>query len=282
MKVVCYGQPTKQAGLAAAMQGLARLGFEVRLIDGKATKDFSAIECDFAVIEGVRSHHRYIYEAHRDDPNAPPLVIVEYGYIGRATNPDDAGGKTWQVSIDALGWVPKYPCSAKRFERLGVPIEPLRPEDDDKPIIVIGDHPGFADSVDDFRWPEFRHWAETALHEMRKHTARRVFWRPHPRQQIGIPGFSGLSMGPIDWREQWACVVYNSNSGNEALIKGCPVFTDGWAGYREVSNTDLSAIEAPKLPDREDYFHRLAHAQWFLDEIERGEPFAEYIEKGLL
>ncbi|MEM8936046.1 MAG: hypothetical protein AAGC77_06535, partial [Pseudomonadota bacterium] len=86
----------------------------------------------------------------------------------------------------------------------------------------------------------------------------------------------------IDWRRHWACVVHKSNSGNEALFGGCPVFTDGDADYGELSNRDLSAAENPKMPDRSDYFHRLAYAQWRLDEIKGGKPFAAYRSMGLL
>lgn len=263
------------------MRGLASLGHDVELFDGKPTRDFEARDCDFAIIEGTRSQHRYVYEAHLK-PGTPRLVIVEYGYLKRASSPDDHDERTWQVSLDRLGWVPDYACGPERFDALGVQVEPLRECDSDAPIIVVGDHPGFADAEDDFRWPDIRHWAVTALEKIRAVTNRRVFWRPHPRQQIGIPGFSGLSIGEIDWRRQWACVVFNSNTGNEALIRGCPVFTDGWAGFSQVSNSDLALIEAPTLPDRTEYFHRAAHAQWFLPEIERGDPFAEYISKGVL
>lgn len=282
MKVVAYGQPERQRGLAASLRGLAKLRIAVEVVTGKPGKGFAAIPCDFAVIEGTRSEHRWVYEAHRDDPNAPPLVILEYGYLKRASHPDNDQARTWQVSIGNLGWVPNFKCAPDRFIGLGIEVKPLREPNPDCPIIVVGDHPGFPDAEDDFRWPEIRHWALSALEEIRKHTSRRVFWRPHPRQAVGIYGFNGLSTGPIDWSKQWACVVFNSNTGNEALIEGCPVFTDGWAGFRQVSNTDLSQIENPKLPDLTDYLHRLAHAQWFIPEIEQGAPFAEYIEKGML
>lgn len=282
MRVVAYGRPERQAGLSASVKGLAALGFDVKVFDGKPSRDFTPEPCSFAVIEGTRSEHRWIYEAHRDRKDAPTLLIVEYGYLARASSPEDDKGKYWQVSLNHLGWVPDYQCSSERFDALGVAIGKLREPSDDLPIIIVGDHPGFPDAEDDFRWPDIRHWAVTALDEIRKHTKRRVFWRPHPRQQVGIPGFNGLSIGPIDWAQQWACVVFNSNTGNEALIKGCPVFTDGWAGFRQVSNTDLAGIEAPILPPLDDYFHRLAHGQWLLAEIEKGLPFAEYIEKGLL
>lgn len=282
MRVVVYGRQERQPGIASAVPGLQKCGFDVRLFDGKGAPDFEPEPCDFAVIEGIRSENRYIYEGHRRAKNSPPLVILEYGYIRRASSSDNHDDLAWQVSIGDLGWVPDYCCSPERFEALGVKVRPLREPSEDLPVVIVGDHPGYRENIEDFIWPEIRHWALSALAKIRGKTSRRVFWRPHPAVQISIPGFDGLSLGPMDWGRQWAAVVHNSNVGNEALIAGCPVFTDGWAGYAQASNSDLAEIEAPRLPDRQDYFYRLAHAQWTLAEIRSGLPFREYIEKGAL
>lgn len=280
MRVIAYGQPANQAGLAASLQGLANLQWETVRKPSKFAGRFLPEPCDFGLVEGFRSWHRNIWQSHV--MAGVPIVLIEYGYIARASNPDNDKERFWQVSLNDLGWIPDYPCDGARFSKLGVEIKDWREPDDDKPIIICGDHPGGIDEADDFKWPEIRHWAMTALREIRKHTDRRIFWRPHPAFQMMIPGFNGLSVGEIDWSEQWACVVHNSNTGNEALISGCPVFTDGTAGYRQMSGFDLCEIETPPMPDRQDYFNRLAHGQWLLSEIREGRPFIEYAKQGVL
>lgn len=282
MKVVAYGRPERQRGLAAAVAGLQSIGADVELIDGKGAEDYYAPDdCAFAIMEGVRGHHRHLWKAHKQ-PGKPPILLVEYGYVARATSPDDDEERTWQIGLNKLGWVPPFECPPDRFEALGLSIAPWRKADPDYPIMICGDHPGYIDDANDFIWPEIRHWALTALEKVRKHTNRKVFWRPHPAQQVFIPGFNGVSRGEIDWTRQWALVVHKSNSGNEALIAGCPVFTDGDADYRELASQSLEEIESPVTPEREAYFHRLAYGQWFPWEIRNGDPFRFYLEKGII
>lgn len=280
MKVVAYGREERQRGLAAAVAGLRAIGADVEVIDGKGAEDFYAPDCDFAIMEGVRGHHRYFWNAHKRD--GVPILLVEYGYLKRSTSPLDDQEFTWQIGLNKLGWVPEYECPSDRFDALGISMKPWRAPDDDQPIVVCGDHPGYLDESGDFIWPEIRHWAVTALEKLRQATDRRILFRPHPAQQIFIHGYNGLSRGPIDWHSQWACVVHKSNSGNEALFAGCPVFTDGDADYRELSSSDLSQVESPYLPEREAYFRRLAYAQWTLEEIRTGSPFRHYLENGVI
>lgn len=229
-------------------------------------------------MEGIRSWHRDIWLAHRRA--GIPILLVEYGYLARASAPDNHAERFWQLSVNNLGWVPPDNPGATRFSDLGITPQPWRQASEDKPVILCGDNPGGIDVTDDFRWPQIRYWALTALAQIRLATKRRVFWRPHPAMQAMIPGFNGLSVGDVAWRDVWAVVTHNSNTGNEALFAGCPVFTDGCAGYRELSAMDLAQVETPRMPQRQDYFERLAWAQWTLAEIRTGEPFAEYLNRG--
>ncbi|MEM8937367.1 MAG: hypothetical protein AAGC77_13265, partial [Pseudomonadota bacterium] len=171
MKVAAYGRLEKQRGFAAAVAGLQSFGADVELIDGKGFNDFSAPGCDFAIMEGVRGHHRHFWNAHKKE-GAPPIVLIEYGYLARASSPQDDESKTWQLGFNKLGWVPKATCPPDRWRRLGLFAQEWR-EPLDQPIVVCGDHPGFLDHGNDFIWPQIRHWALTALEKLRRHTNRR-------------------------------------------------------------------------------------------------------------
>lgn len=278
MKVVAYGDPSGQQGLAASLQGLAALGAEVVNRPSRCGPRYYPADCTFAVMEGIRSWHRDIWLAYRKA--RIPIVLIEYGYLARASSPDDHAEKFWQVSVNKLGWAPSDDCDASRFDALNITPAPWRKGDKLKPVLVCGDHPGGIDETDDFRWPQIRYWALTALEQIRKATARRVFWRPHPAFPAMITGFNGLSVGPVNWSDYHAAVVYNSNTGNEALLGGCAVFSDGGAAYTRISGRDLKDIEKPILADRAKLFRQISWAQWTLAEIRQGKPFAEYLKRG--
>lgn len=274
------------------LRGLSSLAADVRVIEGGITDPRDVSEADFFVMEGVRGANRLTLEAHQkahqkakeQGRRAPRALLVEYGYAKRASNPDDQENRFWQVSLDRLGRVPNGRCAPDRLAALGFAVPALRTCAPDAPIIICGDNPGLPQFTD-FTWPEISHWAQSAIEKIRKITKRRIFWRPHPIAQVGVAGVNGISLGPIKWADQWACVVKNSNSGNEAFMAGCPVFSDGTASFLDIANKRLEDIEAPWFPDRglaKSYLERLAYGQWLLPEIEKGDPFRYYFASGEL
>ena len=74
----------------------------------------------------------------------------------------------------------------------------------------------------------------------------------------------------------WAVVNHNSSPVVAAAIEGYPVFvTDPERSQcKEIANTDLGKIEAPNLPDRLPWVHRLAMSHWKFDEVRSGEAWA--------
>jgi hypothetical protein len=69
----------------------------------------------------------------------------------------------------------------------------------------------------------------------------------------------------------WACVTFSSNAAVEAALAGVPVFAcDEGSMALPIANRDLSEIERPALPDREQWAFDLAYAQWTLQEFANG------------
>lgn len=284
MRVLAFGRPSRQRGFSAMVEGLRFCGHSVQVMDG-AGGEFSRLPpFDFAVMEGVRGYHKHIHKAFQSK-DARPLLIAEYGYLKRASSELNDEANYWQLSLKTLGWAPVEECPSDRFDALGLDIKRPKVVSKTAPVIVCTDHPGVLDQYDDFKLSEVNYWAKSARDKIRKYTDRPVFLRTHPAQSIFIHGFDGWSRGDIDWSEQHACVTHNSNVGNEALINGCPVYTDGEAAYREISDPDLVSINQPWVPNVEvkrKFFARLAYAQWTLAEIRKGIPFTHYLEKGWL
>jgi hypothetical protein len=62
-------------------------------------------------------------------------------------------------------------------------------------------------------------------------------------------------------------VTHGSNAGNEAVILGCPVFTDKSCAAALVGRTDLSLIESPIYPDRQPWLNSLGYSQFDESEL---------------
>lgn len=74
----------------------------------------------------------------------------------------------------------------------------------------------------------------------------------------------------------WATVLYSTSACVISVIKGIPVFVGSKDAITyNISNTDLSKIENPIMPDREKFFHELSNQLWSLEEIGNGTLWKE-------
>jgi hypothetical protein len=78
-----------------------------------------------------------------------------------------------------------------------------------------------------------------------------------------------------DLHDAWAVVVFSSNSAVEGLVAGVPCVTLApFAASRRMGRTRLDDIENPVYPDdRQEFLTVLAHNQWSLDEMSRGDAW---------
>lgn len=130
-------------------------------------------------------------------------------------------------------------------------------------------------------------------------------WRKHGRHiLLGLPGEEygcGIGMSMIDWiskirhelplltdrpiliRERksqiplehdfkncWAVVTHSSNIAVDAVTAGIPVFVASTSSALPVGNYDLAMLEAPMMPDREQWMNSLACQQFRPDEMASG------------
>lgn len=133
-------------------------------------------------------------------------------------------------------------------------------------------------------------WAIETIAEIRKHSNRPIVIRLHPGDKetkrifkAGKPlcqvDFNyGVSLSHNeslldDLRGCWAAVNHNSSPVVGAAIEGYPVFvTDSVRSQcRDIANTDLSQIENPQMPDRQQWIERLSMFHWNFAELRSGE-----------
>jgi len=127
-------------------------------------------------------------------------------------------------------------------------------------------------------------WLENTFQTIRQHSDRPIRLRWHPGDWKNFPAEVDLSrfnavMSPQgrhiteDLKSCWAVVCHNSTPSSVATIDGIPAFIADDPGYcqaGDVVNTDLSMIENPIMPDREQWIRKLAQCHWSFEDVRSG------------
>jgi hypothetical protein len=133
--------------------------------------------------------------------------------------------------------------------------------------------------------PALEQWCQGVIDQLQQHTTRRIVIRPHPRfpfkhKYPGVvaqdPEKIAHSYDDYDFLQQlehaWAVVNWNSSPGVVAALNGIPVFVGTSSLAADVGNLDLSRIENPNLPDREQWVNDLAWTEWTVSDLRQGVP----------
>lgn len=129
-------------------------------------------------------------------------------------------------------------------------------------------------------------WLKQTIAEIRTYSNRPIVVRGHPGDRrvrdylkINLPNVSISKNENIleDLHKAWATVTYNSSPGVASAIEGVPVFvTDPVATNSQafpVANTDLSTIEDPVMPDREQWIRSISMSHFSFEDLESGEAW---------
>jgi hypothetical protein len=202
-----------------------------------------------------------------------PIIIIEVGNLFR--------GRTWRICLENINgqgeFANDHEIDQKRPEKLGIALEPCidtrRPE-----ILIATQHRA------SLQWegqPSMQQWVEQTVAALRQRTDRKIVVRPHPRSPISVtlpnvvmelPKLIPGSYDDFDINYHYHCVInHNSGPAVQAAIKGIPVICDSTSLAAPVSNK-IENIENLQMPDREDWFLKLCHTEWTVDEIANGIP----------
>jgi hypothetical protein len=89
---------------------------------------------------------------------------------------------------------------------------------------------------------------------------------------IEVPRKIQNSYDDFDINYNYHCVInHNSGPAVQAAIKGVPVICDSSSLAHPVSEK-WKNLENPQLPDRDDWFLKLCHSEWTVEEIGQGMP----------
>lgn len=179
-----------------------------------------------------------------------------------------------------------------RWDKLGIRLKGWRK--DGQHILLIGQplHGLSTQHVNIFDW-----YAQVFAHA--RNINRRVIYRPHPRtatirhnrarmakeiarviEAAGPKTTMRVSKNRLlgdDLDGAWVTVVFTSNAAVESAVKGVPVVAcDRGCMAWEVAATSLEDMKKPVMPERQDWLHRLAYAQWNVKEFRSGSCWARY------
>jgi len=126
-------------------------------------------------------------------------------------------------------------------------------------------------------------WCNKTILELQKHTDRQIVIRAHPGDKkaknylkLNFPNVKISTSQSIlqDFHKCWATVTYNSSPGVASAIEGIPVFVTDPNPKKsqayDVCNTDLSQIENPRRPDRQQWIEKLAMSHFNFTELRAG------------
>jgi hypothetical protein len=239
---------------------------------------YNDINSDVAVIwsvlwNGRMASNKKIWDLYRSQNKS--IIVLEIGGIKRST--------TWKVGINGINGEANFGPKGNGPDRanlLNLKLEPWRSNGRD--IIICGQH----DKSNQWRkMPPMADWIVSTIDEIRKHTARPIIVRPHPRcglmlnhtfEQVTIQRphhlLNTYDDFDFDFHNAWAVVNWSSNPATQAVIGGVPVFVGPESLALDVGNKDLATINTPLMPNRQQWLNDLAYTEWTTEEISSGIP----------
>jgi hypothetical protein len=202
-----------------------------------------------------------------------PIIIIEVGNLLR--------NETWRICLNHINGLGIFGNHAdldeNRPSTLGVHLK-----EDNKhrrsEILIATQHNR------SLQWegmPPMDRWVEETIEKIRKFSDRKIVVRPHPRSPLRLninnvtvqhPNKIAGSYDDFDVNYGYHCVInHNSGPAVQAAIDGTPVICDKSSLAYPVSSS-YEELENIVLPNREEWFLKLTHTEWTVNEISQGIP----------
>lgn len=222
---------------------------------------------------GRMRNNKLIYENARH--NNKKILIIEVGNLKR--------GDTWRISLDNINNLGYFGNSDDldplRPVKLGVALKP-------SPSIKRGEILIACQHQESLQWqgmPHMKDWVAETIEKIKKYTRRRIIVRYHPRSSFPfkMPGIIVERPTPVpmtyddfDIFYNYHCIInYNSGPAVQAVIHGTPVLCDQ-SSLAAPMSIQWQDLDNPSLPDREEWFVKLCHTEWTVEEIRKGVPIS--------
>lgn len=265
-----HGALNSQPVFDAFRQGAHSLGHTT--VDNSNDADVDVIWS--VLFNGRMAQNKTIWE--KNVSSSKPTIVLEVGGIKRGT--------TWKVGLNGINRDAYFGPSgndSSRVRLLGLEIKPWRKKGNY--ILIAGQH----DKSEQWRnMPSMSNWVMETIEEIQKHSNKTIVFRPHPRCKLPyiekefnnvqrqdpqhVNGtYDDFDMG---FDNVWATISWSSNPGIHSIIEGVPAFTGPSSLAYDVAGHDLSQIENPPMPDRQQWLNDYAWTEFTIEEIAQGLP----------
>jgi len=265
-----FGALNSRPVFAAFEQGLKNLGHE-------SVQDHEDVAVIWSVLwQGRMIGNQQIYRKAKE--LNIPIIIIEIGNLRRGT--------TWRISVDNINGHGYFgndqDLDTTRPQKIGAALKDIQLNRTEG-ILIACQHPN------SLQWegmPSMQDWVKSTISEIRKHSSRPIVVRPHPRAVFDVNVNSVRLEKPkkipstyddfdIDYR--YHCVInHNSGPAVQAAINGIPVICHSSSLAYPVTG-NFENIESISLPDRKDWFLKLCHTEWTVEEISQGIPVSRIL-----
>lgn len=251
MTIACYLEPTKLKA-AKWMEAFA-WGCHGHIVkNGKCDPDAD----DHVIMGNWPVATKLIAEFK---PAGTPFWFLDSAYIRGKPRPS-------YLRVERGRFWPEFgePRSMDRAHELGVEIQPWRYDGSYVLVCLSSLRFGTPWSID------IAQWNETIVERIGAVTDRPIVVRPKPTNPAQVLTAPHLT---TQLGEAWCVVTHSSTIGVMAALAGTPVFCEPTCAAATVGCTDLSQIETPLRPDREEWIAKLAWRQWSMSEMMSGEAW---------
>lgn len=264
-----YGALNSKPVFDAFARGVEKLGYKV-------VNDNSAdVDVIWSVLfQGRMALNKTVWDNAKKAGR--PVIVLEVGGINRGT--------TWKVGLNGINKGSYYiPANVdnSRADQLGLKLTPWRTTGEY--IIICGQHNKSLQWID---MPSMSKWIMDTIDTIQQFSNRTIIIRPHPRcpllhiesqfknvyNQTPMHVSGTYDNFNLDFSKAWATISWNSNPGSQSIIAGVPAFVGENSLARDVANIDLSNIENPTMPERQQWLNELAYTEYTTKEIESGIP----------
>ena len=260
-----YGAQNSRPVFDALEEGLKSLGHEIVTHNEDIPVIWSVLW------SGRMKPNQKIYQQAIDQNK--PVLIIEVGNLKR--------GETWRLSLNHINGLGEFKnldnLDTLRPQKLGMSLKPVQEKRRGEILIACQHH-------ESLQWqgmPTLTQWTTDTINKIRQFTSRRIIVRPHPRCPFPFRMSNIIVEKPqrvpntydnFDIFYNYHCVVnYNAGPAVQAAIDGIPVLCDSSSLAADMS-IKWEDLENPTLPNRDEWFLKLCHTEWTVEEIKEGLP----------
>lgn len=270
--------------------GVSNLGIKVKI-----QKEYNAIDCRLAVILGwvgtkikgphIQLRKQVIEKQHREHNYVMPIDSSCFKFVD--TNSEflrySLGGVFYHTNNYANTNSSDYKWQQIK-KRYNLDLKPWRSTG--KHILLCLQRDGGWS----MKGTDMVTWTNNSVHRLRSLTRRPILIRSHPKYPMDLKHLKTLpkifesrnTSLEQDLQNAWAGVFYNSSSCVASILSGIPIFaTDSDCVAWNIANHDLTQIENPAMPYREQWLYDLAACHWTDTDSRQGliyNHFASYLK----